>query len=326
MNNKIKEEPTETSFKSESKLRRMRMYRIISLIIRHFKENKLYLLSFLITVAFLGIVSIQKVKESDGFLHFGEENPVESDSTSKEEETESVSATTNDSLDVSNYVGIYSREVILSSPIKLSNSCTLSKYKELYQIKKDKTIQKFIYSSCLGTYKIWGDTLGYVSTSGARYISSHGINYLFGQNSMKEVDGETYKIDTGITTIRVGSKINDLEITFYDGGIVFLTNDNLISTSNGNVTYVLSDNYSNNGGNLTKRVYQSSNKVYKFIVFYSGDKNNCTSSESDELNYKIYSITYNDESKILENVKEIVSRNQNDGCSIFDEDLEELKN
>lgn len=306
-----------------SKIRNSKMIHFAGLILRNLKENKLYLLSFLITLSFFLTVSVLRVKDSDGIFGYNKDDVVNS---SNQNSSEVVPSSSNDSLDVSNYVGIYSREVVLSSPIKLSNSCTLSKYKELYQIKKDKTISKYIYSSCLGTFKIWSDGLGYVSTSGARYIGSHGINYLFSTNSLTEVDGETYKIDTGITTIRVGSKINDLEIIFYDSDLVLLTNDNLVSLSNGNVTYVLSDYYTNNGGELEKRVYQSSNKVYKFIVFYNGEKNICYSDAGDESNYKIYSITYNEESHSLESVKEIVSRNKNDGCDKYNEDLEELMN
>ena len=151
-------------------------------------------------------------------------------------------------------------------------------------------------------------------------------DYLFNDKTLNEIDGETYKIDNGITTIRTGSRINDLDVNFYDESMVIMTNDNLVSINNGNVNYVLTDNYKNNGGELTKRVYQSNKDIYKFIIFQNNEKKNCYASSNDEINYKIYTISYNEENHTFENVKEIVSRTKNDGCDKYKEDLEELTN
>ena len=236
--------------------------------------------------------------------------------------------TTDSDIDVSDYVGIYSREVTLSEPVKLSDSCTLNNYKVVYQIKKNKSIAKYIYNDCLGTIKLWDGTLAYVSSGGARYISANNTNYLFATNTMKEVDGETYTIDDDINSIREKTNVKNIDITFDDSNIIIMTYDNLYLISGGTVSIKLGVEYNNNGGDLDKRIYKSSTKYkYNFIVFSNGDAKNCYDETivEDKLLYTIYSVKYNSTDKKFGTVKKVVSRNVNDLCTNYDDDIELLK-
>lgn len=301
------------------------------------KEDKIYFFSFLVTLVFLGLFSFHKLQETEGYYDkkkdtVSSENNV-TPSVDVDLNKTGANSSSADELDVSDYVGIYSREVVMSSPVVLSDTCSISSYKIIYQIKKDKTITKYLVNDCVGTLKIWSDTLRYVSNGGARYISSHSINYLFSATNMKEVDGETYKIDDEISTIKVNQKMQNVDITFYDSNIVFATNDDLFLVKGNTILYQLKEHYMNKGDQVEKFVYKSATKnVYKFIVFSDDDGKTCyTTSEiedesfTDGVSYKIYSIKYNSETGAFDTEKEIVSRMKSAGCDVYEEDLEVLK-
>ena len=294
------------------------------------KTDKLYLLSFIITLVLLGFFFYTNIKDSDGLYKYKNNNNL------TEEKDSDVSATvdsnlnkkTDNDIDVSDYVGIYSREVTLGEAVKLNDSCTLNEYKIVYQIKKNKSIAKYVSNDCLGTIKIWDGSLAYVSSGGARYISANDTNYLFATNTMKEVDGETYTIDDDINSIKEKVNIKNIDITFDDSNIIIMTNDNLYLISGSSVGFKLGDEYKNNGGNLEQRVYKSSTKYkYNFIVFSNGEKTNCYNETivEDRPLYTIYTVKYNKSEHKFSSVKTVVSRNVNDLCTNYEDDMNLLK-
>ena len=232
-------------------------------------------------------------------------------------------------VDVSDYIGIYSREVKLTEPIILNETCKIESYKFLYQVKKDKTITKYFMNDCAGTIKMWSDKASYVSSGGAKYISANKISYLFSPTSMKEVDGETYNIDNSITTIKENTN-KDNEVYFYDDNIVIKDKTNLVLLKGNTVLYNLNSNYPNNGGNVETRVYKAgATNQFNFIVFSNNDsKNNCytefNEDDEDSLVYTIYSIKYNTSSNNFDEAKKILSRNKSEKCDNYDDDMKIL--
>ena len=250
-------------------------------------------------------------------------------------------------VDVSDYIGIYSREVKLTEPITLNETCKIESYKFLYQVKKDKTITKYFMNDCAGTIKMWSDKASYVSSGGAKYISANKISYLFSPTSMKEVDGETYNIDNSITTIKENTN-KDNEVYFYDDNIVIKDKTNLVLLKGNTVLYNLNSNYiafgninnytrldftitANNGGNVETRVYKAgATNQFNFIVFSNNDsKNNCytefNEDDEDSLVYTIYSIKYNTSSNNFDEAKKILSRNKSEKCDNYEDDLKNLE-
>lgn len=321
----------------EKKKRSNVTYLFIHAFICKLKEDKLYLFSFVVTLVFLGLFSFHKLQETEGYYDKRKEPSASENNVTPTVDTDlnknGDSSVSSEELDVSDYVGIYSREVVMSSPVVLSDTCSISSYKIVYQIKKDKTITKYLINDCVGTLKIWSDSLSYVSNGGARYISSHSINYLFSATSMKEVDGETYKIDDEISSIKVNQKIKNVDISFYDTAIVFMTKDDLLLVKGNTISYRLKDQFVNKGGDLEQMVYKSATKnVFKFIVFSNDEEKVCYSSDEiadekfdEETSYKIYSIKYNSTSGTFDEAKEIASRMKSAGCDVYTEDLELLK-
>lgn len=307
-------------------------YLFLSRFLKRLKEDKLYFISFIITLLFIFMFSIGKVRQAEG-IYSNVKNEIEENNV-----TPSVDATLNEKdtieeIDVTNYVGIYSKVVMMNSPVVLNDTCSITNYKLVYQIKKDKSITKYLVSDCVGTIKIWNDTLAYVTNSGARYISANNINYLFSGSALKEVDGETYKIDEDITSIKEKNKFFEGNVYFYNNDIVFRTNNNLFLVRNSDIVYDLSKNYPNNGGDLKQRIYESaSDNQFNFIVFNNNEGKNCYTEDEvndgefiDGENYKILKIKYNFSTKTFDEAEEIVTRKKSDFCSLYKEDLELLK-
>lgn len=294
------------------------------------KSDKLYLLSFLITLVLLGFFFYSNIKESDGLYKYSTKNNI--DETQDNDVSAGVDSnlnkkTTDSDIDVSDYVGIYSREVDLNESVKLNDSCIINSYKVVYQIKKNKSIAKYFYNECIGTIKMWDSNLAYVSSGGARYISAKDTNYLFASNTMKEVDGETYTMDDDIDSIKEKTNVKNIDLTFDEGNIIIMTYDNLYLISGSNVGFKLGETYKNNGGDLEQRVYKSSTKYkYNFIVFSNEEKRNCYDETivEDKLLYTIYSVKYNKTDKKFGAVKTVVSRNVNDLCTNYDDDMDLL--
>lgn len=288
------------------------------------RSDKLFLLSFLITLIFVGYLMYSKLKDSQSIYPGFMNSLMKSDEQEKDNTTSNVNVV--EELNIADYVGVYSREVTLNEKIKLSNTCTLENYKVVYQIKKDKTINKFLFNDCLGVIKMWSDSLDYIINGGTKYIGTSNIHFLFSGTSMKEVDGETYKIDEDISSLKEKKSISDLTIDFYNNSVVFMTKTNLVLMRGNTVLFNLNRDYPNNGGDIERYVYKISDKDYRFIVFSNGEKLNCYKDSTEEvLLYRIYSITYDEESINFGTPKELVSRNKKDSCDYVEQDLKTLK-
>lgn len=335
--NEINKELLKVKKTKEKKKSQNATYLFFTFFVKRLREDKLYLFSFLVTITFFSIFSFKKLQETEGYYDRKQENKLTENNTTPTVNTPTENkkneTTITDELDISDYIGIYSREIVLTSPVVLNNTCTITDYKIIYQIKKDKTMTKYLMNDCLGTIKMWSDSLKYVSSSGARYISANNVNFLFSTTNMKEVDGETYKIDEEISTIRENRRQKDIENYFYDNNIILMSKDDLVLLKGSNISYQLSEKYKINKV-IDQIVYKSSAKnQFNFIIFIDSENKTCYSEEEinkegfeDTENYKIYTIKYDAESGTFAPEKEIISRNKSASCTNYEEDLEELKN
>ncbi len=291
-------------------------------------HEKLFLLSFILTLFFLGLFFNDVTKGSEGYFQKIDEHFTKTDNTV--EATVDVDLNKdNKDMDVSSLIGIYSREVALNESIQVGDSCSISSYKLIYKISENKSIFKYLDSECLGTIRIWNDTLKYNTSNSARYISANGINYLFSNTGIKEVDGETYRLDDSISTIKEENKLNGAQISFIDNNIVIMSNKRLIILKGNNIVLDTNKDYVSNGGSIERKIFKSkSDTKYSFIVFNNAESLNCYQifeEENDNELYKIYSITYNAEKKSFDDVELKVERKINDGCSNWNEDYNLLQ-
>ena len=298
-------------------------YLFLSFIIKRMKSDKLYFCSFIITILFLIVFSIYNISEAEGLYN------TSNDTEKSTEQVKSVVDSNNDELNIKDYIGIYSKEVILDETLVIDDACSIDAYKIAYQIKKDKSIRKFFINDCIGTVEIWKDELAYASNGGARYITANDIHYLFAASSMKEVDGDTFTIDDDLSTLKNKIKLSNIEVYFEDKNTIIMTYNNLYLINASNGTSVLGE-YLNNGGALEKRVYKSDIKrQFNFIVFSNGEEMNCYNEIDENFVdgnlYKIYTIKYNSNLDSFNKPKEIISRNKSISCSVFDEDFITLK-
>lgn len=287
-------------------------------------SDKLYLICFTITILFLFITTSNKIHE--------ENNQKESqlnDAAIKE-----ISPITEEEippLDVSDYVGVYSRSITMKTPVYINPFCSIDSYKYIYQVKSDKTINKYYYNSCVGSILIKGDELDYVSYNGSRYIGTEEMNFQFAPNILKEVDGYTYKIDEDIIVIKEDKRIEDIYLDFYADNIVITTNNNLYLINENNIMYELPTTYINTIHSLDKNVYKSLIKYqYNFIKYQDDSTDYCyTFNEENEatkqdIAYSIYSIRYDVNTNKFMDIKEILSRTKEESCSNYSEDLKLL--
>ncbi len=292
------------------------------------RTDKLFLFSFLITLIFIAFFSYKKLKNSESSYPNLINKFISNDNKQNNNDNGSNNSkvSVDEKLDISDYVGIYSRIVDLNDKLKINDSCTIDSYKMIYQVKKDKTITKYLYNTCLGSIKIWDDKLGYVTSGGTKYIGTEQIHFLFSGSSMKEVDGETYRVDDEFVSIREKNKIDGLYTYFYDSSIIFKTNKNLILLRGNSTLFNLNTEYPSAGGKLDKNVFKSSDKMFKFIVFSNNENLNCYDKEVEEDKplYKIYSISYNEETTNFDKPAELVTRNVNDLCTNWKEDYKVL--
>lgn len=318
------------NIKEEKKSKRRNPYYLfLSFVIKRMKEDKLYLFSFIVTLCFVVVFSLYNISEAEGLYKVKEKEIDVSNNVTPTVDSNLNTSNNSDELDIKDYVGIYSKEVILDKPLAINETCNISTYKIAYQIKKDKSISKYFINDCIGTVEIWSDELSYVSTGGARYISANNIHYLFAASSMKEVDGDTFKIDDDLNSLKNKIKLSNTEVYFEDKSIIVMTYDNLYLLNDSVGTDVLGE-YKSNGGALDKKVYKSDTKrLFKFIVFNNGEELNCYTAGDetfvDGSLYKIYSIKYNNETGKFNEPKEILARNKSAGCTTYNEDLENLK-
>lgn len=324
-------EPSQDKVVIKKNKNRNTTYLVFKAFLERLKEDKLYFVSLIITIVFFSLFSINKLATTDGYYDKKTENSEvnansNNDTTKKEDET----TVKSDAVDVTGYVGIYSREVVLTTGVKVNDTCSIDDYKLVYEIKSNKKIAKYLMNDCLGTIKIWEGTLTYVSSGGARYISANNINFLFSASSMKEVDADTYKIDEDITSIKENRLLKNTDISFYNNNFIINTPDDLILIKGSNIGYQLKANYNTSSDSTNKTVFKTNtNGTYKFIGFSDSANTKCLNDneladiEEKEL-YKVYSIKYNEDKEAFNKAKELFTRKNTDGCRGLEEDIATL--
>ncbi len=300
------------------------------------KEDCLFLLSFIITVAFFTIFVLIKWNEDDNKAK-GNNLPnvyVETeDGISKED----VSNNTDSSISLKGYVGTYSREVNLYETLELTDSCKVDSYKIIYNVTKNDTVEKYFYSSCVGTIKLWEDGVTYKEDGGVRYITSNNTYFKFLGDSLKEIKDDEilkYDLDDSISSLSEKVLLDDsIKLYFYGENVVFMKNDNLLLLSGKKIEFNANDKYVNSGGNLETRFYKSKSKyMFKFIVYSNKENVACydETEESENLTegelYTIYKVSYDIEKGQFSDVETIVARNKLGSCQYYDEDMKMLKN
>jgi len=301
---------------------RLHAKNIIVNIFKNLFNNKLYLFSFIIVMLFFGYTIYNKINSSEG-LYFSKAS--NSSGTEVSTTVDSNLSNSTSEVDISDYVGIYSREINLNEDITLSNSCTIDSYELVYRIKRDKSITKYFYSECFGTIKLWSDTLSYDDSSNTKYLSANDINFLLASGSIKEVDGETYIEDDDITSLKEKTLLKNVSLDVYGNNFIFLTVTNIIQVKGNTVNFNLNSKYMNNGGSLEKYIYKNDN-TYKFIIFSNGEDNNCyDNNKSNSELYSIYEITFDKDKEEFGEAKKIITRTYSDGCDNLEEDLATLE-
>lgn len=287
-------------------------------------SDKLYIICFIIVVAFFSISTFDKIHRDTT------KEPNTNDSAVKE--MKSTSTLEPQVLDISDYVGVYSRSITMKTPVKVNPLCSIDSYKYIYQVKSDKTINKYYYNACIGSILIKSDKLNYVTYSGARYIGTEDMNFSFAPNTLKEIDGYTYKIDEDIVVIKEDKRIDDVNLDFYADNIVITTKDNIYLVNEKDIKYKLPNEYLSEYSPLDKSVYKSNIKYqYNFITYKNESTNYCyTFTEENEntkndIAYYIYTIRYDVNTNKFMDVKEVVARTKEDSCSNYAEDLKLLQ-
>lgn len=285
-------------------------------------SDKLYIICFTITILFFLIIASNKIQR----------NNTTSVNAPKDAAVKEIAPINNGEeiieLDISDYVGVYSRTITMNKPIYINAFCTIESYKYIYQIKSDKTINKYYYNSCIGSILIKSDKLNYVTYSGSRYIGTEEMNFAFEPNILKEVDGYIYKIDEDIVVIKEDKRLDDVNLDFYADNIVITTKNNLYLVQEKDLKYELNDEYLNTFYPIDKTVYKSNIKYqYNFITYKEESNDYCyTFTEENEntkndIVYYIYSVRYDVNTNKFMDIKEVIARTKEESCSNYNKDL-----
>ena len=130
--------------KNEKKEKKKSVHSLfLSLVFKRMKEDKLYLLSFIVTIIFFVFFGLYNISESEGLYNSKKDkNEITSNKVESKDEVK-VPVDSGNELDIKDYIGIYSKEVILDVPLVINDKCSISSYKLAYQIIKDKSIRKY---------------------------------------------------------------------------------------------------------------------------------------------------------------------------------------
>ena len=259
-------------------------------------ENKLYLISFIITIFVLGYGAFMGLKSSDGLIT--KRNKKQLLIIEQLEKAKSA----ND--------GYYSHNVTLNEKIDIG-TCSVDSYDIIYEVKEG-VFTKYFSNTCLGVVK-----LGEEQNITVKNFSFTVNNY-------------TYDKDTNVTSL-IESSNSSVNLYFYPNSIILLSDDNLILLNNNKVSYVSNKKYKNNGGNLSKRYYESSKEkdTFNYIVFYNGEEVACyddvdKANDGDKL-YEIYQIRFNTAFDKFDDPKLLISRTKGEYCINYENDIGILK-
>ncbi len=258
------------------------------------RHNKLYLLSFLITIAFIGGCVIRDINKSEGMIT----KQKNADKVLKQVKKKNNNTTTN------NNNGVYKTNMTLSRTISIG-ACDINEYSYYIEVNNTK-YTKYFSNSCIGTVLVGNIT-----------------DKITIKNKSFKLDNNTYNKDDSIDLKESKSNI---EVNIYKDNILLLGDDNLVLLNDNSIIYTSSDIYQNNGGKLTKRYYRKNN-TYKFIIFENNIEEDCSTVSSKDNNkvYTIYSITYDIYNNKLGDPVELVSRYSNDLCNYYEEDMKLLQ-
>lgn len=314
-NVKLEKEIDSLNIKKELPKRKSFRLLILSSFIQRLKEDKLYLLCFIITILTFSVYSSIKVQESEGAFTKKSETVVEKGDTNE--------VSNDEKLDVTSLVGIYIKSYKLDKKFKYGDSCEVSGYDFVYEIKKDNSINHYIVNDCFGTVLLSSDMLGYINGGNVRNIGSKKAIYVFNNNKLSEIDGLTYvkndkyKLGTEIT------KLVNSKLTFYGDKFIVL-NDNDLYLINGNkIDFELIPKTL-----LTKSIYKIDKNTYKYFVYNDEETEVCYEDinlaevgfEDKEI-YSIYSIMFDEAALSFKDSVLETTRNRSDTCEILDTDI-----
>ena len=302
-------------------LSKKKNYKILVLdsFIKRLKEDKLYLISFIITILAITIFSSNKVRDANGMFNSNKNN-----NEVKEEVNEKI----DEKLDVTNYVGTYVKSIKLEKSFAYEDNCEITKYDLVYQIKSDNSINKYFNSECTGNVLIDSDTLGYVMALNTKNIGTTSNIYLFNNNKLNEIDGYTY------------TKNNKYEI---DEDINSLSSTNLIFHRDKFIIYGANYLYFINGEEIETEIVNSNSLLsksifrvgttsdFKYIVYDKEETTTCYVPSlvievgfEDKESYSIYSISYDESISSFTEPKREVVRKRSDTCDTLNDDLASL--
>ncbi len=286
---------------------------VISAFLQKLKEDKLYLICCIITIVSFFTFSLNKVKEAEGAF---KNNVVINNGT--------VNETLEDKLDVSKYVGIYTKSYKLKNNIKYDSSCEISSYDLVYEIKSDNTINRYIVNECFGTVLINSDTLGYVKGENTRNIGTKSLIYVFKDDKLTELDGLTYTKNNKYELSTEVKDINSSNLIFINSKFI-LHNPNELYLVNGKdiETNIVTSKI------LAKSIFRVGNSFnFKYIVYSEGETEVCYEPYhiaevgfEDKESYKIYSLEFDQENLSFKESALLKTRKRSDGCSQLNDDL-----
>ena len=263
--------------------------------IAKFRDNKLYLISFIITLCVLSYLMFFIMKHSDGIITKRNKKQLEIIENIKKAKK------AND--------GYYTHNVTLNKKVDIG-TCTIDSYSYIFEVKEG-IFTRYFSNNCLGVVKLGEET------------NINVVDYSFTTNNI------TYNKDASITSL-IESNNSSVSLYFYTDSIVMLSDVDLVLINNNKVSYINSENYINDGGNLSKRYYESENDdTFNFIVFYNKEEvpcyNDLSSINGKDKLYDIYQIHYNNALGKFDSPKLMVSRINEDYCLNYENDIDILK-
>lgn len=289
---------------------------VLSSFLQQLKEDKLYFICFVITIFAFVVFSTNKVKEAEGAFTNNDNN------TTKE-----VNVKLDDKLDVTSYVGYYVKSYKLNKSFKYGNSCEVSSYDLVYEIKKDNSINRYIVNECLGTVLITSDTLGYVKGENTRNIGTKSHIYVFKDSKLTELDGLTYTKSNKYKMSSDVKDINNTALRFIEDKFI-VHNSNELYLVNGKIieTEIITNNL------LAKSIFRSGNtNNYKYISYNDGETEVCYEPYlvaavdfEDKEAYTIYELEFDEENLTFKDPVVNFVRKRSDTCDTLNDDLTRL--
>lgn len=291
---------------------------VLSSFIQNLKEDRLYLVCFIITVFAFSVFSSNKVKESEGAFTKKEDKVVEKSNTNTKTETKK-----EEKFDVTSYVGTYVLTYKLDKTITYNDSCEVTSYDYVYEIKKDNSINRYIVNSCFGNVLISSDTLGYINSGNTRNIGSKKAIYMFKDNKLIEIDGLTYVKDNKYKIGNEVTRLVDSKLNLFKDKFIVLNSNQLYLVNGNKVEYELVPNTL-----LNKSIYKTSDTTYRYFVYNTDEVNVCyediqiaEDGFEDKDIYYIYSIDFDTNNLTFKESVLEKTRKRSDGCQQLDDDI-----